>query len=156
MPDDLIPRQRPDHSGGNESFSIPSVFLDHLVRRWEEIPLFLRTSLRELTGLPHVSLSDLFWVGGDPSPIHPLLVHAELVAVNRRIKRPALWTAGHDQPLYLVLKRDGRYLCGCCAVHNDQLLVHLYPGMPLGARHFRNGIDAEVIGQVTTILRRLA
>jgi hypothetical protein len=32
----------------------------------------------------------------------------------------------------------------------------LYPGVPLGARRFRNGVDAEVIGQVTAILRRLA
>jgi len=84
------------------------------------------------------------------------LARASLVAVNRRIKKPAPAKATFDQPLYLVLARDGSYLCGCCALDEGELVVHLYPGVPLGARRFRNGIDAEVIGQVTAILRRLA
>jgi hypothetical protein len=33
--------------------------------------------------------------------------------------------------------------------------VHAYPGGPLGTRQVRNEADAEVMGQVTTILRRL-
>ena len=161
MPDELIPREvpggrsRPDLAVGRESFSGQSGFLDALIRRWEEVPLFLRHALGELTSLTQVSLSDIFWVGGDKAPIHPLLARASLVGVNRRIKKPARWKGLFDQPLYLVLKRDGGYLCGCCALHEDELVVQLYPGVPLGARRFRNGIDAEVIGQVTTILRRL-
>jgi len=161
MPDELIPREVPgrgSHPGsavGHESLASPGGFLDVLIRQWEEIPLFLRHALGELTSLKQVSLSDIFWVGGDEAPIHPWLARASLVAVNRRIKRPAQWKALFDQPLYLVLKRDGGYLCGCCALREDELIVHLYPGVPLGARRFRNGIDAEVIGQVTTILRRL-
>jgi hypothetical protein len=161
MPDKLVPREvpgrgsRPGSAVEHESFAGPGGFLDVLIRRWEEIPLFLRHALGELTTLKQVSLSDIFWVGGDEAPIHPWLDRASLVAINRRIKRPAQWKTLFDQPLYLVLKRDGGYLCGCCALDEDELVVHLYPGMPLGALRFRNGIDAEVIGQVTTILRRL-
>lgn len=162
MPDELAPREAPDqqHAPGLEAerqtFVEPSGFLDSLLKRWVDVPLFLRHSLDELTGLKSVSLSDLFWVGGDEAPIHPWLVDADLVAVNRRIKKPVPAKAPFDQPLYLVLKRDGGYLCGCCALHDGELVVHLYPGVPLGARRFRNGVDAEVIGQVTAILRRLA
>jgi hypothetical protein len=155
MPDEIVPRIAPGIRSEHKSYSNSSGFLDRLVRRWEEVPLFLRHSLREVTGLLNVSLADLFWVGGDPAPIHPWLAGADLIAVNRRIKKPVPWKAAFDQPLYLILKRDGGYLCGCCAVHEGELVVHLYPGVPLGARRFRNGIDAEVIGQVTTILRRL-
>jgi hypothetical protein len=155
MPDEMVPRIAPGTRSEHESYSSPKGFPDRLVQRWEEVPLFLRHSLGEVTGLGSVSLSDLFWVGGDQAPIHPWLAGADLVAVNRRIKKPAPWKAVFDQPLYLILKRDGGYLCGCCALHEGELVVHLYPGVPLGARRFRNGVDAEVIGQVTTILRRL-
>jgi len=162
MPDDLVPREipggrsHPDLTLRSDSSWGPSGFLDTLVRRWQEVPVFLRHSLDELTGLKPLSLSDVFWVGGDEAPIHPWLAGASLVAINRRIKKPARPRALVDEPLYLVLQRDGGYLCGCCALEEDELVVHLYPGVPLGARRFRNGIDAEVIGQVTTILRRLA
>jgi hypothetical protein len=161
MPDELVPREMPNHesrvilAGARRTFADQGGFLDSLVGRWQEVPLFLRRSLDELTRLKGVSLTDLFWVGGDQAPIHPWLVGASLVAVNRRIKKPAQLKAILDQPLYLILERDGSYLCGCCALHQDELVVHLYPGVALGARRYRNGIDAEVIGQVTAILRRL-
>jgi len=35
------------------------------------------------------------------------------------------------------------------------LIVLAYPGGRLATQQFKNGIDAEVIGQVTTVLRRL-
>jgi hypothetical protein len=60
-----------------------------------------------------------------------------------------------SQPLYLLLKRDGSYLCGCCALHQGNLVVRAYPSGRLATQQFRNGIDAEVVGQVTTVLRRL-
>jgi hypothetical protein len=161
MPDELVPREapnrgrRPGPADAKGTFRNQSGFLGSLLQRWQEVPLFLRRSLAELTGLKRVSLSDLFWVGGDEAPIHPWLAGASLVAINRRIKKPAQLKAIFNQPLYLILERNGSYLCGCCALHRDQLVVHSYPGAPLGARRFRNGIDAEVIGQVAAILRRL-
>lgn len=161
MPDELVPRKMPDAQGAlrsawpGETLSVYSGFLDLLIRRWEEVPLFLLRSLDEVTSLKNLSLSDIFWVGRDIAPIHPWLVDASLVAINRRIKRPVSGKPTSDQPLYLILKRDGSYLCGCCALHQGELVVPSYPGVPLGARRFRNGVDAEVIGQVTTILRHL-
>jgi len=161
IPDELVPRQLPKRSRGR----VPSEeesrqrhgLLDSLMKQWEEVPLFLRHSLNELTGLKSFSLSDVFWVGGDKTPSHPLLINAAFVAVNRRVKKPTQSTnkVVREAPLYLILKRDGSYLCGCCTLLQGNLVVHSYPGGPLGTQQFRNGIDAEVIGQVTTILRRL-
>lgn len=163
IPDELIPRQVPDRNQGlhvaseKERLQEHGGFLGSLMKKWEEVPLFLRHSLNELTGLKNFSLSDVFWVGGDEKPIHPLLINATFVALNRRVKKPPESTTNAvcKQPLYLILKRDGSYLCGRCTLHEGKLTVNAHPGGPLGTQHFRNGTDAEVVGQVTTILRRL-
>jgi hypothetical protein len=133
-------------------------FFDPLLERWREIPLFLQRSLSELTRVANFSVSDVFWVGGDPDPIHPWLRNAEFVAINRRIQKPASSrkTTFWEQPLYVLLTRDGRYLCGCCTLERGFVVVHPYPDRPFTPRQFKNGTDAEVVGQVTAILRRLA
>lgn len=161
IPDELVPRQPPNRSpsrhiaSGQESLQEHDGFLDSLRKQWEEVPLFLRNSLNELTGLKSFSHSDVFWVGGDEAPIHPLLINATFVVINRRVKNPVQSKTACEPPLCLILKRDGTYLCGCCALHQGMLIVRAYPGGRLATQEFKNGIDAEVIGQVTTILRRL-
>lgn len=47
-------------------------------------------------------------------------------------------------------------MCGFCALHQGKLMVHAYPGGPVGTQLFRNGDEAEVVGQVTTIVTRLS
>ena len=125
--------------------------------QWNEIPLFLRLALDELSGLKNLSLSDLFWVGGDKSPRHPMLVNAVLVAVNRRARKlpPRAVTDACCGPLHLILERDGRYVCGPCTYDGDTLVVDAYPRSGLHAQKFKIGADAEIVGQVTAILRRL-
>ena len=163
IPDELVLRLTPEGNGDpragdtQETLKEPGGLLGSLIRQWEEVPLFLRHSLNEITGLKKFSLSDVFWVGGDETPIHPWLANATFAVVNRRIKKPARSAAKdvREQTLYLILKRDGGYLCGRCALDRGSLVVHTYPGVSSGPRQFRNGIDAEVIGQVTAIVRRL-
>jgi hypothetical protein len=159
--DKLVPRHAPNQSlgpgkpEGKEGLQERSGFLERLLKHWEEVPLFLRHSLKGLTGLKNFSLSDVFWVGGEKAPIHPLLINATFVVVNRRVKNPAQSKTACEPPLCLILKRDGTYVCGCCALHQGILAVRAYSGGRLTAQRFKNGIDAEVIGQVTAILRRL-
>jgi hypothetical protein len=161
IPDEVVPRHAPSRNqdfhvaSEKESFQESSGFLGSLTKQWEEVPLFLRHSLNKITGLKNFSLSDVFWVGGDTTPSHPLLINATFVVVNRRVKNPAQSTTACEPPLCLLLKRVGGYLCGCCALHQGNLVVRAYPGGRLATQQFKNGIDAEVIGQVTTILRRL-
>lgn len=161
IPDELVPRQAPIRSpalhasNGQEHLHEHGSFLNSLLKQWEEVPLFLRHSLNELAGLKKFSLSDVFWVGGDKAPGHPLLINATFVVVNRRVKHPAQSKTACQLPLCLLLKRDGSYLCDCCALHQGNLVVRSYPGGRLATLQFRNGIDAEVIGQVTAVLRRL-
>jgi hypothetical protein len=162
MPDELIPRVVLGASrSANEAVPAQGVeersgFLATIFAEWSDIPLFAKGAFAFVAGLTDLSMSDMFWVGGDRNPIHPYLAHATLVVVNRRIKKPiqtaakALW----EQPLYMVLKRDGSFLCGACTLERGGLLVHPYPGRPGVPQKLRNGIDAEVIGQVTAVVRR--
>lgn len=163
MPDELVRRRVPGRSqrlgpaSEEESPREDAGFLGSLFRQWQEIPFFLRHALDEITGLKNFSPSDVYWMGGEKTPNHPWLINAPFVVVNRRVKRPTQ-SAEHDacdQRLYLILKRDGSYLCGRCTLDKGSLDVPGYPGGPVGSQRFKNGIDAEVVGQVTTILRRL-
>ncbi|MHB8500723.1 MAG: hypothetical protein ACYDCG_12055 [Candidatus Acidiferrales bacterium] len=160
IPDELVPRQATNHSPGlpipnrKDALREYGSFLDSLLNQWEEVPFFLRHSFNELSGLKNFSLSDVFWVGGDKAPTHPLLRNATFVAVNRRVKNPAQSKAACEPPLCLLLKRDGSYLCGCCVLDHGNLVVRAYLGGPFGTYQFRNGVDAEVVGQVTGVVRR--
>jgi hypothetical protein len=163
MSDELVPRELPlaarkvdAATGETLGRKRSNGFGGILLKRWQEIPLFLRKSLGEITRVPNFSVSDVFWVGADPNPIHPWLENAEFVAVNRRVRNPVPWrgTTFWEQPLYLLLARDGRYLCGCCTLERGFVIVHPYPEKVFGPRAFKNGTDAEVMGQVTAILRR--
>jgi hypothetical protein len=165
MPDELVLREPPlagrkadAATGETLGRKRPNGTWGTLRKRWQEIPLFLRNSFREITRVPNFSVSDVFWVGADPNPIHPWLENAEFVAVNRRVRKPAPWrgTTFWEQPLYLLLARDGRYLCGCCTLERGFVIVHPYPEKVFSPRAFKNGTDAEVMGQISAILRRFA
>lgn len=163
IPDRLMARQPPELGSqlqiaeSPDETHGPNRFLDSLWRQWEEIPLFLRQSLDQITGLRNSSVSDIFWVGGDKAPRHPLLINASFVSANRRIRRPppSITNAVCEQPLYIVLGRDGNYLCGRCTLEEGDLVLHGYPGTAAGTQRLRDGVDAEIVGQVTAILRRL-
>lgn len=161
IPDDLVPRHLPPQnqnrgSGGLASAIEAGALVTAPINLWEEIPLFLRFSLDEITGLRNFSLSDVFWSSG-AAQLHPLLANSTLVAVNRRARKPPRDTgkAVCGEALYLIFTRNGRYLCGRCTLDDGNLVIHGYPGGSVAPQQFRNGADAEVVGQVTAVLRRL-
>ncbi len=132
-------------------------FLSTLIDQWEELPLFIKNAIPTLTRLKDFSLSDIFWVGGNQDSAHPCLMGATFVAVNRRVKTPvqSIARTAWEQPLYILLTRDGSFLCGPCTLKQGVLIVHPHADRPHNALRLRNGIDAEMIGQVTSIFRRL-
>jgi hypothetical protein len=165
LPDQLMPRAVSHQDQPSREATAASQlderavgFLSSLIDEWEELPLFIKKALPEISGLKDISLSDIFWVAGSQNPIHPSLLGATLLAVNRRVKLPVQSTAltAWDQPLYILLLRGGSYLCACCELRRGVLIVHPQPGRPHSSIQLRNGIDAEVIGQVTVIVRHLS
>jgi hypothetical protein len=132
-------------------------FLAELLRRCEEVPVFLRQTIVDISGLKSLSSRDLFWIGGVQNPLHPYLAHGLLVSVDRHKQKPLdsrsrpLW----QQSLYVILKRDGTYICGPCGIENGTLVMHPDAEHMELSEQFRNRRDAEVVGQVTAIARRL-
>jgi hypothetical protein len=130
-------------------------FFEKLLAEFGEIPFFLRGSLPALSGLRSPSLKDCFWIGGAQES-HPYMAGALYALVNRQKKKTndcgsqPIW----QQPLYIVLKRDGTYLCGCCSREDHSLVVHTYPGGVHRRNQFRNR-DAEVVGKVVSVARKL-
>jgi transcriptional regulator with XRE-family HTH domain len=160
IPDKLVPREIPIgfRSSAGETDEPPgNGFLEQLLSRSERVPFFLRESLASLSGLTTPSLHDFFWVGGERNAFHPLLVNGLLVVVNRHKKKPIhfrskpLW----QQPLYVLLRRDGTYMCACCSLENGTLVIHPCTSDHQRPEQLRNHADAEVVGQIVTIARRL-
>ena len=160
MPDHLIPRlftPGPFDHAGEDATPAPDGFLRELLARCEEIPFFLRESVGTLSGLTDPALGDFFWIGGERNALHPSLTNGLLVIVNRRKRRPfhfrskPIW----QQPLYVLQKRDGTYLCACCGIENDNLVVHPYSEHFYRPAQMRYHQDAEVLGEIVTVVRKL-
>jgi len=158
MPDQFVFRVPPVGSFEKLDESIDGGgFLSHLLERWEEVPFFLRQSMEPLSGLGHVSLDDFFWVGGKQDVLHPYLENGLVALVNRRRRRPVHFASKPlcQQPVYVLLKRDGTYLCACCGIENGTLVVHPYSKDFHRADVFRYRQDVDVVGQIVMIASRL-
>jgi hypothetical protein len=77
--------------------------------------------------------------------------------LDRKRKSPhaALSRPKWAQPVYVVHRRDGSYLSGFCTLENETLILRsCFAGTPKLVR-LRNRVDAEVVGKVVGIVRRL-
>jgi hypothetical protein len=133
-----------------------SGFVEELIAQFDGTPFFLSSSLNALSDLRRISLKDLFWLGCAGESVHPSLSGGILAIVNRQKKKPddcgskPLW----QQPLYLLMTRDGTHRVGCCSRENSSLIVHTYPAGAHKREQFRDR-DVEVVGKIVTIARRL-
>ena len=159
MPDYLVSRFTRTRFTGKAAQENPvrAGFLEALLDECREIPFFLRNSLEWFAPSASVSLDDFFWVGGERNPLHPCLVNGVLALINHRRK-----TALHfgskpwwQQPIYMILRRDGTYTAACCGIENGSLMIHPYTQEYHRAEQFRVHDDAEVMGQIVAIARRL-
>jgi hypothetical protein len=147
-----------ERPGANTKESAPLAgFLATALSRFDDVPLLLRNSLASLSGMPEVTLRDVFWVGGQGKTMHPSLAGAVFVVVNHRRKKPrafprkSLWA----QPLYLLAKRDGSYLLASCSLENGAIVAHPFTEGFVRPERLRNRVDAEVIGQIVNVVRFL-
>jgi hypothetical protein len=132
-------------------------FLAHLVREFEEIPLFLRGTVIAMSEVPDLSLRDIFWMGGAMASAHPYLANVTFAILNRRKKRRSLAPGAPlwAQPIYLLLKRDGTYLCTGCTLQNGTIVIRPFSDGFSRPIQFRNRVDMEIVGQVVTLVRKV-
>jgi len=159
IPDEILDRSLPTsgvlHSDVLED---QGELLNDWLRQWNsEIPYFLRESLSALSGLRRPSLHDVFWIDQNESPLDLAHTGGLLALVNRRKKKPvhekstSLW----QQPLYMVLHRDGTYRCAFASLENGTLVLHSYAQGYHRSERLRNRHDAEIAGQVVCFARKL-
>ncbi len=160
IPDHLARRVLDSESVGNsDNNDIPTQngFLEQMLERCDEVPFFLRGSIGPLSGLEDTSLGDFFWIGGEHDALHPCLANGLLALVNRRDKRPIHFTSkpAWQQPVYVIQMRNGTYLCACCGIENGTLVIHPYSQQFRRSEHLRYHHDAEVVGRIVTMARKL-
>ena len=132
-------------------------FFESMQKQFGDLPLFLGSALPSLSGLSHISLRDIFWVGGQANLLHPALRGAVFVLVNRRSKRPRIFSRMPlwNHPLYLLQNRDGSYLAASCTIERGQLAVFAYPQGLAERQPVRQHTDADVVGQIVGVARSL-
>ena len=144
-------------SSDNNGTLAQSGFLEQMLEQCEEVPFFLRASIGSLSGLENASLQDVFWIGGKYDVLHPCLASGLLALVNRRDRRPVHFASRPpwQQPVYVILMRNGTYLCASCGVENGTLVIHPYSQQFRRSEHLRYHQDAEIIGRIVTVARKL-
>jgi hypothetical protein len=155
MPDEFI--RSSGEQEGVETVRSYSYFFDEMRNRFRELPLFLRDALPTVFGMIELSIRDVFWAGGIHDFTHRYLAGCAFLIVNRKRKAPrsSLSSPIWAQPLYVLQRRDGHYLCGTCSLQNGTLMVRPCLGRFFKILRLRNAVDAEVIGKVVGVVRKL-
>jgi hypothetical protein len=133
-------------------------FLRNALDRLGELPFFLRESFPFLSGLDDLTLRDVYWVGGYRETMHPVLKGALVVILDRRKRRPRIVPrlGAWEQPIYLLRRRDGSYLMASCGMEDGTIVLHPYTDAFVPSERLRKTADAEVLGQIVTVIRSLS
>ena len=159
MPDELVPRAIP--SGLNPRIeptppTTPSDWNDPILSR-SIAPHLVNEGWGAVVGLPRPGLHDLFWLGSTAENVSPHLSDGVIGVINRHRKKLLFCRAkpAWQQPLYLILHRDGSYECACCSRERGVLVIRPCSADIKPPRRFESGLDAEVIGRFVSVVRRL-
>jgi len=123
--------------------------LSRMVEVWGEVPASL---------IQHLDLRHCLYgyIGLTDFMLYPLLRPGAFVQIDQTVKKVqrSMWRTEFDRPIYFFELRDG-YACSWCDVQRNQLTLIPHPLSPSLTRHFVNGVDAELVGQVTGVAMRL-
>jgi transcriptional regulator with XRE-family HTH domain len=159
IPDHLIPRRGITilAEDTTEDQTIPVGFLEQLLDECKEIPFFLRDSIGHFCHAASVSLDDFFWIGSQREALHPYLANGLVAVVNRRRRTAVHFTSRPvwAQPMYIIAKRDETYLAASCGIENGTLVIHPYTSDFHRPTQFRQHQDAEVVGQIVAVARKI-
>ena len=165
--ENITPAELLQNSGSRAAFGSEPTTADHdepqppasssLLGALGEVPWFLRHSVAELSGIERPSMRDFFRLAGD-HPFLPAYAQGSVLAlVNRRKQKPVrlperpTW----QQPAYVLLLRSGEYLCACCSLDGEMLVLYPGPGPARSVERLRMGQEVEVIGQIVALARHI-
>ncbi len=97
------------------------------------------------------------YIGTDDFTMYPILLPGSFVQVDEDQTEVInnKWQSEYERPIYLVLLRDGRYVCCWCHLEGDRLTLLPHPRSPVAVTIMRHPQEAEVIGRVVGMAMRL-
>lgn len=116
-----------------------------------------RLSSDRTSGAGQSALRDCFWLAETQPYLSVYAQGSEFAVVERRRKKPVrtLKCPVWQQPAFVLLLRDGRYLSACCSRDRDWLV--LYPeSCFVPSERLRIGKDVEIVGQIVALARHLS
>lgn len=149
IPDELLAQGQTPGFSATRSPSVPGE------RILAEFPYFFGRIVAEYLRLGHISIRDLFLIGDTGRHFHPYLAYAIVLIVDRRKKRirtlphAPLWA----QPLYVLVQRNGRFICTACMHEGKQLVLRPFSDGFDRPLRLKSPAEIEVIGQVVGVLR---
>ena len=134
-------------------------------RRWMlylsrigEMPFFMLPWMGSVIGQQQLSFDDIYIWGERERPLHPFLLGAVLVIVNRRQRRVpdagVRWSST-QRPLFLIRVTSGQLIAATCALEGDILIVQPHSSARARVMTFRLP-EVEVIGHITAVVRTIA
>jgi transcriptional regulator with XRE-family HTH domain len=134
----------------NPEFSLEKTnLLARVVEKWDEIPVGF---------LQHLDLrkSVYGYIGLEDYTLFPLIRPGSLVQIDASQRKISTekWKTEFDRPVYFVELRNG-YVCSWCQLDRGQLIVIPHPHSHQNVRRFDHPTQAEIIGRVTGVARRI-
>ena len=123
-------------------------YLSRMVETWGELEAAL------FNGQPRYRYG---YIGLDDHMMEPLLRPGSLVLVDPALHqvRNSGWKNEYERPIYFVDVRDG-YRCSWCLREGPRLILQPHPLSACAPEARRCPDEAEVVGQVTGVVMRLA
>ena len=123
--------------------------LSRMVEIWGEVPIGV---IRHLD----VRHNMYGYIGLEDRTLYPLLRPGSFVQIDASIKKilPVKWQTEYERPIYFVELRDG-YVCSWCELQGSQLILVPHPGSGCVIRQFKYEAEAEIVGRVTGLARRI-
>jgi hypothetical protein len=156
FPSQYRSKAKPSATPLEETSSAGETFADHLAKIVEEIPTFLQHRFPFHYGQQEITARELYWFGQREKAFHPVLNGAVILAVEATSPRHRLaggWREPWERPLYLVMQRDGKYLCGFCAFTRNSVTLVPHPDSVEEPVRLAAPMEGEVVGRVAAVAR---
>jgi transcriptional regulator with XRE-family HTH domain len=126
-----------------------TTFLPQLLRKWTKVPLHLLQSL-------DTKSYRYGFIGSDDWSMHPVLPPGCFIQIDQERNRIVNegWSHESERPIYFVEHRRG-YCCGWCTQVDGLLIVQPHSSSQEQPKLFRVPGEAEVVGQVVAVAKRL-
>jgi len=123
-------------------------FLNRQFQAWGKLPIGLLDKLD--VRYRYALIGEADW------SMYPIISPGSFIQIDESKRRVAYagWTHEYERPIYFVEHRKG-YRCGWCAHKDGFLVVQTHPASQMAPEIFRYPGEADVIGQVVGLAKRL-